>query len=379
MKKKILNILIGSILAISLISCVGDGGGGNNQNNFNPQPTQANATNYFSTYSPYNNQSNNVVIQVQYTDNTKTVANGLYLFNLSTYTPDTPISQAVASFTLSSNSSIKNNYYISNNGSQVGSLQLNGNNIIFNLNFSSNDPGILGEYSTILIGTTNQLNAQSGNYLGFCFNLPTILTNSGSNYGNDICQYSLNSDGTFNILDLAVNQTANQQNLCSSGSWTQSVSNPYFYNLSCIGNNGKQIAMLSTFESYNGSYIMNQLVDSSISGNQNTVYVSTLFPTNNLTTFESNIQTLTQVNLSSAGSSDQFSTIMSNLQMTSQVCALLGAQIGTCALNSFPGGLGIPEGTRMIQTPTYVSTMPVIIGSSNIGLFVDNNMYSYYF
>ena len=378
MRKTILSLILGSLLSMSLISCNGGGGGGNNQENYNPQPTQSNATNFFSTYSPYNNQSNNVVIQVQYSDNSKTNAVGLYLFNLSTYTPATPPEQAVANFTLST-SSIKNNYVINNSGSAVGNLKLNGNNIILNLNFSSNDPGVLGEYSTILIGTTSQLNAQAGNYLGFCFNLPTLLSNNGTNYGNDVCQYSLNQDGTFNITDLSVNQTNNQQTLCTSGTWNQSVSNPYFYNLSCIGYNGKQISMLSTFENYNNKFIMNQLVDSSISGNQNTIYVSTLFPSGSLNTFESGIQTLNQINLSSAGSSDQFTVLLSSAQMTSQMCALLGSQVGTCALNGFSTALGIPNGVKMIETPTYVSTTPVIIGSSDVGLFVDNNMYSYYF
>lgn len=380
MNKKTLGIILASLLSLSLISCnSGGSSSSNDQANFNPQPSFGNATNFFSTYSPYNNQSNNVVIQVQYTDNTKTNANGLYLFNLSTYTPATPTQQAVASFTLAAGST-KNNYTIfDSNNNPAGNLQLNGSNIILNLNFSSNDPGVLGEYSTILIGTTNQQYAQSGNYLGFCFNLPTLLSNIGTNYGNDVCQYSLNSDGTFNLIDLANNQTGSSLNLCSSGTWTQSVSNPYFYNLSCIGYNGKQITMLSSFENYNNSYIMNQLVDSSISGNQNTIYISTLFPNSSLSQFAPNLKTLNQINLTSAGTSNQYTALLSNLQLTSAPCAVLGSQVGTCALNSFNSSTDIPPGIKMIQTPTYISTMPLIMGNESIGLFVDNNMYSYYF
>lgn len=377
MKKSILISLLS--LGFVLSSCVG--GGGYSQDNFNPQPAQSNATNFFTAYAPAGNPSQNTVIQVQYSDSSKTTATGLYLFNLLSYTPNTPTSQAIIGFSLVGSGAGANNYIINSLGSNPvpsGYLQLKGNNIIMSLDFDQT-PGVLGETSSIMLGSTKQQLAQNGSYIGFCFNLPNLLSTGNTNYGNDICQYTLNGDGTLTILDLAFNATTSQQNLCSNGSWSQSISNPYFYNLNCTGYNGANIAISTTFESYNNQFVMNQLIPSSISGNQGTAYVSTLFPSGSLDQFESRVQTLQQINLSAAGSVDQFQSIITNAQMTSENCALFGGSVGVCALIGYPTGQNIPNGVKQIQTPTYVSTMPAIMGSNQIGLFVDNNMYSYYF
>lgn len=382
LKKKILNIVAISIASMASFACTGGAGGSNIEAIYNPQPLQSNATNYFSTYSPYSNQFNNTIFQVIYSTSSKQVATGLALFNLANYSQASTTSSAIQSFTLTANNTIPNNYDIYNNvGIEVGQIQITGNNIILTLNYEPNKAGVLGEFSTVLIATTNQLPVQAGNYYGFCFNLPTVLANSGTNYGSDICQYQLNSDGTFNILDLAVNGTNVQQNLCSNGEWYSSPTNPYFYNLECNGLNGKQISMLSSFESYNGAYIMNQLVDNSISANINTVYVATLFSQNQLNIFESNgaTQSMNQINLTTAGTSLQISVLINNNGIVSPNCALFGSNIGTCQLTPFQNGMGIPAGVKMMNTPSSVSVDPLIMGSSTVGLFTDNNMFSYYF
>lgn len=377
-KNKILLTTICSLLLLtSLSGCLG-GGSDNSISSFNPQPNQNNANNYFTTYAPYSNNANNTVIQIQFSDSTKTTAIGMSLFSLSTYTPDSPTSTAIINYNLSSSGIESQNYIINSiSSSQVGNLELKGNNIIFNLNFSQTSKGLFGELSTIMVANMNQQNAQSGSYIGHCFNLPSILTNTGTNYGNDVCQYSLNSNGDFQIFDYSINNTQNQTNLCSAGNWSQSATNPFFYNLNCTGLNGKSISIMSSFESFENSFIMNPLIDYAISGNANTTYVSTMFQESSLNSFSPNGNTLIQLNLNTASGINQYSDLLTNNALTSQLCSQL-SQVGICILLDYPTNYNIPFGVKQIQLPTSVTTNPLIIGSSNIGLFVDNNMYSYY-
>lgn len=374
-------ILCGSLL----VGCNSGGGGGgdeNNGSNFNPQPSNPNATNYFSTYPQSNNEYSNIIFQVQ---NNNGIPTNLAIFSLNTYNSSSENNSALAVYGLSANSSAtESNFVIQNTvgGSiqNIGYLQIeSNNNIMLNSSFTfGSGSGAQGEKSTILIATKNQQTLNANNYIGHCFTAPSILGVSG-NYGNDTCLYTIGNDNSLQITDMSQNNTGPAINLCSSAStWSQSIINPYFYNLNCIGGNGKSLTIQTTFSNFNGAILMNYLINSKLSANPNTVYVGSAIPQSNLSTFTS-LSSLQQMNLMAAGSISEQSAILSDNSLISSLCATLGQPTGVCSLFSYTQSTNIPLGVKSIQTPNSFSSYPQIIGSDSLGIFVDNNQYSYYF
>lgn len=374
-KQKLLNtICLGSLILLS--GC--NSGGDASYDNYNPQPINSNAVNYFSNYNVLgSNEYNNIIFQVQNSESG--IPNSLALFQLSTYNTASTNSSALAVYPLlqSGNS---NNYLIYNkSGSQIGNLvQESNNNVIIQSSFNfSNGKGARGETSTILIATTQQQLIASNSYIGHCFNLPTLFGLS-SNYGNDVCSFNIGNDYSFSITDLAVNNSnLVSANLCSSGTWNQSIVNPFFYSLTCNGVNGKTVTMQATFTNYNNVLLMNLQIPSSISSDVGTLIVSSAIPSQNLNSFTSTNLNLKQLSLQGAGNVDYYPVVLSPNTLVSPVCATFGDITGICPLSAY-SNQNIPLGVMNLNTPTSTSSYPQLIGSSSFNLFVDNNLYSYY-
>ncbi len=377
------NLLLSLILLGGILSACNSGGGSeNNGSTFNPQPSNPNATNYFSTY-PFsnNNEYSNVIFQVQRSNGNPV---SLAIFSLSTYTSASENNSALAVYSLTPNTSAQESNFLIQVPTQgaiqnIGFLEIeSNNNIMINSSFTfKSGAGAQGEKSTILLATEVQQNIASNSYIGHCFNAPTLLGIS-SNSGNDTCLYNIGDNNSLQITDMAQNNTGAAINLCSVSSWTQSIINPFFYNLSCTGRNGTTLTIQTTFSNFNGAILMNYLIPSHLSGNPNTVYVGSAIPQSFLNSFTT-LSNLQQMNLLSAGSISQQSAVLSTNSLISSLCATLGQSTGVCSLFSYTSGTNIPVGVKNIQTPTSFSTYPQIIGSSALGLFVDNNQYSYYF
>lgn len=375
---------LSSLLISSFIVGCNSGGDGSSGSTFNPQPDNVNNTNYFSTYPiSGGNEFSNTIFQVQRTNGVPTT---LAIFSLSTYNSSSQNNTALGVYNLSANTSAgqsPNNYILqstSTSPQNIGYLKIeSNNNIILNASLSfNNGSGSQGEKATILIATEQQQNLVNNSYIGHCFNAPVLLGVS-SNQGNDTCLYNIGENNSLQITDMAQNNTGPAINLCSSSStWSQSIINPYFYNLNCVGNNGSTLTIQTTFTKFNNATLMTYLIPYNFSGNANTVYVGSGIPQSSLSTF-TDLSNLQQMNLLAAGSISQQAAILSNTALISSACATFGQSTGTCPLSSYTAGTNIPLGVKNLQTPTSISTYPQIIGSSALGLFVDNNQYSYYF
>lgn len=380
MHKKSL-LLIG--LVAGLLTACNSGSSNNDSNNqqYNPQPSNANAINYFSSYAKLSNQMNNTIFQVVFDGNLPTELN---LFNLATYNSNFESNNAISSYlvlptqlTGSETYQVVNHNNITN---VVGYIQLSRdkNNLVYTGSFKDNEEnakGLYNETSTIGMAVKNQVQLNQGSYIGSCFNLPNVFGKSSST--KDTCNYQIEANGSFSITDLNTNT-----NFCSTGSYYQSSTNPYFYIFKC-----GSIQLQGTFSLVGNTKVFNPLIETSQKVNSvvSTSIVASMIQIESLNNVENNTsKSLNQTNLTSANSFGVYNTIISipnglsgqilytGINSPSSYCSIF------CALeNSLtPEVLNV---FKMVST-TYSNSDVKLIGNNEIesGFFVDNNGYSYY-
>lgn len=371
-------------LSLCLTSC-NSGGGSNdglNGSSINTQPSNSNYVNYFPSYPMGDTYANTPIYQLRYVNKVPTQ---LAIFNSFGYIPASNNPISLLNLTPLADA---NNYSItgtSSTGSTYSagfvSLINSGNTIVVELNMQTSLSTLMnGEQATIQIaGKTVTSQLAMGNYYGHCFNLPA--KNNLTTQGNDICKitFSNTSGNSVQITDLAVNGViGNQAAMCLNGSnFSTNILNPYETQVNCLTAKGNVNINVSTTP-FKDSSILTYYVSGSYSGVPGTSSVSTAFPESTVQAAVAgnslHVMNLTTVNNYTLNTALLSTNLMVNPYCSAnsqlgQYCTLLQYPNTTAPVNLFTFGIGASSVGGNIS----------FLGSASLGLYTDNNGYSYYF